>query len=158
MANVRRRVWWVLVALTVLITLFGIGDIFIGVAFDPAISVGLTGLTPAEVEADSAVGYRLFDFTTRTQGLLLVAIGVVLTTILLIPYREGERWAWYAMWIVPIWWVVGAPGLYLAYGLAPGQPPPPPMVSGPVLGIIAVAALLVDRHRFFVDRANPFSV
>lgn len=149
MAGLRRRAWWVLVALALLVGLFGIGDVFLGAAFDPGIGLGLTGLASAELEAQSAAGFRLFDFTTRSQGLLLVVVGVLLTTILLLPYRQGQRWAWYATWAMPAWWIGGLLGLYVAFGVAPDQPPPPPMVSGPVLGTIAAAILLLDRPRFF---------
>lgn len=149
MGALRRHVWWVLVALTVLVVLFGVGDILLGVAFDPGIALGLTGLTPSEVATQSAAGHRLFDFTTRTQGLLLVAVGVLLAVILRTPYRQGQRWAWYAIWVLPIWWIGGVLGLYVAFGVAPGHAPPPPMFSGPILGVLAAAALLFDRSRFF---------
>lgn len=70
-----------------------------------------------------------------------------MTVILVIPYRAGMRWAWYAMWALPVW-AFGVLGLYLAFGVDPRQPPPPPMVSGPLLGGIAVAVLLLDWRRF----------
>lgn len=147
MGALRRRAWWYLVALSVLIALFGVGDLIGGVTVDPGITLGLTGLTPAELGAQSAAGYRAFDFTTRTQGVSLVVMGVVLTAILLIPYRAGRRWAWNTMWILPAW-TVASVILYVGFGVAPGQPPPPPMVSGPLLGAIAVVVLLLDRRRF----------
>ena len=147
MERIRQRAWWPLLALTVLVGLFGLGDVLIGPPFDPGIAQGLTGLTHAELEAESAAGYRLLDFYTRGGGLDLMAMGVVLTLILLIPYRQGQRWAWWAMWLLPAWIAAGF-ALNLAYGVAPGEPPPPPMISGPILGAIAAAALLADRRRF----------
>jgi hypothetical protein len=99
--GLRRHAWWVLVALALLVGLFGIGDVLLGAAFDPGISLGLTGLTSAELEAQSAAGFRLFDFTTRSQGLLLVVAGVLLTTILLLPYRQGHAAATDGVWPGP---------------------------------------------------------
>jgi hypothetical protein len=52
------------------------------------------------------------------------------------------------MWLFPAW-TVGVVALLLAFGIAPNQAPPPPMISGAILGAIAAAALLVDRQRFF---------
>ena len=52
------------------------------------------------------------------------------------------------MWTLPAW-AFGVLGLYLAFGVDPRQPPPPPMVSGPLLGGLAVAVLLLDWRRFF---------
>ena len=143
-----RRAWWYLVAFSVLIGLFGVGDVIGGISVDPGITTGLSGLTLAELQAESAAGYRLYDFASRAQGLVLVIVGVLMTLILVIPYRAGMRWAWYAMWTLPAW-AFGVLGLYLAFGVDPRQPPPPPMVSGPLLGSIAVAVLMLDWRRFF---------
>ena len=147
MGTLRDRAWWYLVALSALIVIFGIGDVLVGAAADPGIALGLTGLTLPELETQSAAAYRMFDFTTRTQGWNLAIIGALLLAILLIPYRAGRRWAWWVLWLLPAW-SFGVAGLYLVSGLAPAQPPPPPLVSGPLLGGIAAAVLLLDRRRF----------
>jgi hypothetical protein len=49
---------------------------------------------------------------------------------------------------LPIW-ALSSLVLGLVYGLAPDQPLPPPMVSGPVVAAIAAFALLIDAGRFF---------
>jgi hypothetical protein len=148
MNALRRRAWWALAALSALLALFGIGDVIIGPPFDPGIALGLTGLTHAELQAESAAGYLLLDFYTRAAGAHLAVMGVALTAIVLVPYREGRSWAWWTLWLFPAW-TVAVFGLNAAFGVAPGQAPPPPMISGPILGAIAVGALLVDRPRFF---------
>jgi hypothetical protein len=148
MNALRRRAWWALVTLTVLLGLFGIGDVLIGPAFDPGIALGLTGLTHEELRAESAAGYLLLDFYTRAGGANLTVIGVALTAIVLVPYRAGRPWAWWTLWVYPAW-TLAVLALNLAFGVAPGQAPPPPMLSAPILGAIAVAALLIDRGRFF---------
>ena len=83
----------------------------------------------------------------------MVIGGVLMTVILLIPYRAGMPWAWFAMWTLPAS-AFAVLGLYLAFGVDPRQPPPPPMVSGPLLGGIAVAVLLLDWRRFFRGQNN----
>jgi hypothetical protein len=147
MNALRRRAWWALVSLTVLMGLFGVGDVLIGPAFDPGIALGLTGLTHEELRAESAAGYLLLDFYTRAGGVHLAMISVALTAIVLIPYRAGRPWAWRIMWLFPAW-TVAVFGMNAAFGVAPGQVPPPPMISGPILGAIAVLALLIDAPRF----------
>lgn len=104
-------------------------------------------MTPAELEAESASAYRMFDFTVRSQGVLLAAFGLLMTAILVGPYRHGERWAWNVAWVLPVW-AVAAAGLFVVVGLAPGAAPPPPMVSGPIIAVVAAAVLLWDRRRF----------
>ena len=147
MGAVRGRAWWVLAAMSVLILLFGLTDIAAGAEADPGIAVGLTGLSPAELRAESAAAYRMFDFTTRTQATLLVVVGILFTAILLGPYRARQPWAWRLMWLLPTW-SLSVPAAYLVFGLSPDQAPPPPLVSGPILGVIAALALLLDRRRF----------
>jgi hypothetical protein len=71
-------------------------------------------------------------------ALLLVAFGVT--------DRRNQRWAWWTMWVLPAW-AVGVPILYLVAGVEPDQPPPPPMVSGPILAVLSAAALLVSAPR-----------
>lgn len=150
MGAIRRRGWWYLVGVSVLLVLFGVLDVATGAAADPAIALGLTGLTLDELRAQDPAGYRLFDFFTRTQGILLVVSGALLTVILVIPYRAGRRWAWWTAWVLPAW-TAAVTAAYLAVGVDPSQPPPPPLVSGPLLGGIAVLVLLLDRRRFWSD-------
>lgn len=153
MDTLRQRAWWVLVLFAFVLVLFGLTDIAGGVAADPGITLGLSGMTLAEVEAAGPTAFRLYDFTTRTQGLALLVMGGLLAAILLIPYRRGERWAWYAAWSVPAW-AMAVLAMYLVAGTAADQPPPPPMVSAPITAAIGTVVLLLDRRRFRQDRAT----
>ena len=147
MSGARRRSWWILAFFAVTLVVFGIGDVLGGVLADPAITLTLSGRTPAEVQAAEPTAYRLYDFVTRSGGANLVLIGILLAVIVAIPYRGGHRWAWWAMWILPAWAAL-VPVQFLIAGTAAGQPPAPPMVSGPIVAVIAAGILLVDRERF----------
>ena len=35
-------------------------------------------------------------------GLLGTAFGIAAAVIALVPYRRGERWSWYALWLLPM--------------------------------------------------------
>jgi hypothetical protein len=154
MGIVRGRAWWSLVGIAALILVFGVGDMVGGASVDPGIALGVSGLSPSELERQGAPAYRMFDFATRTQGWSLAVVGCLLLAILLLPYRSGERWAWWALWILPAW-LFGVAALYLAFGLAPQRPLPPPLISGPILGAIAVTVLLLDRRRFAAAHEAP---
>ena len=143
----RPRPWWFLAFFAVVLVIFGLTDIAAGATADPGIPQALTGKDPARLQAESADAYRMFDFSARTQGWSLALIGALLLAIVGIPYRAGERWAWWVAWAIPVWSLV-TPVFYLAAGTAPGQPPAPPMVSGPILGVIGIVVLLLDRRRF----------
>ena len=139
--------WWLLPALSVVLVIFGVSDVLIGITSDPGITVAIIGLTPTELETVTTEGYRLADFMVRTQGLALAAFGLVLSAVLLVPYRAAQRWAWYAAFILPAFAIL-APLTYLVFGLAPGAQPSPPMISGPVFAAISVLLLVADRPRF----------
>lgn len=141
------RSWLLLPVLASLVAVFGVSDVLVGITSDPGITVAIAGLTPDQLQAASPEGYRLADFMVRTQGITLAAFGLLLAVVLLWPYRSGQRWAWKAAFILPIW-AASVPIMYLAFGLAPNAPPAPPMISGPVFAVLSVAVLVVDRRRF----------
>lgn len=147
MAGLRRRVWWILPALSIVLVIFGVSDVLIGITSDTGIPVAIIGLTPDELQAVSAEGYRLADFMVRTQGLVIAAFGLLLTIVLLVPYRGGQRWSWSAAFILPAW-AISVPLFSLVFGLAPGASPSPPMISGPIIAGLSVLALVADRSRF----------
>ena len=151
MDGIRRRLWWVLPGLSIVLVVFGVSDVLIGIASDPGIPVAVIGLAPAELETATADGYRLADFMVRTQGLSIAAFGLLLTIVLLVPYRTGQRWSWSAAFILPSWAVL-VPLTYLTFGLAPGAPPSPPMISGPIIAVVSTLVLLADRGRFTESR------
>ena len=149
------KAWWGLLAIAVLLVLFGVGDMVNGVEADPGIPIGVTGLTPAELRAEGPQAYRMYDLTVRSQGSSLVVVGGLMIAILLFAFRRGQRWAWWTMWLLPAWAIVVSMG-GLAVGIAPGQPPPPPVISGFALGIISGVILLASARPFLADRtATP---
>jgi hypothetical protein len=150
----QRIAGWGLLAIAVLAAVFGLGDVINGVANDPGVPLGVVGMTPAELEAEGPHAYRMYDVTLRGGGLSLVMLGALMTAILRFAFRRGQRWAWWTMWLLPAWAIsVSVAGLLI--GVAPGQPPAPPVVSGFVLGIFAGVMLLVSAPSFFGDHAAP---
>ena len=149
MGWLRRNGWWGLMAMTVVLVLFGITDVIVGAEADPGIPLGLIGLSPVELRAESEPGYRIFDFFVRSQGLVLVVLGLLGTGILLFAYRRDQQWAWWTMWALPVWAAAGF-SLYLVAGVEATQPPPPPpMVSGPFFAVLTNAIQLISAPRFF---------
>ena len=153
MTGSRWNGWWALLAIAVLLLLFGVGDMANGVANDPGIPLGVTGMTPAQLEAEGPNAYRMYDLTLRSQGSSLAVVGGLMGAILLFGFRRGQRWAWWTMWLLPAW-MVSASMVGLLIGVAPGQPPPPPVVSGFVLAIMSGVILLASAPSFFGDRAE----
>ena len=147
MTAVRRRAWWALAAIAVTLVVFGATDVGLGAKADPGISLAVVGMDPATLEAAQPDAYRMFDFVTRSQGIVLVMFGSLVLAVTVVPYRAAQPWAWRVLWLLPAW-AIAVPFLYLAFGTAPGQPPAPPMISGPLVAVVSAAALLIDRGRF----------
>lgn len=143
-----RHAWWGLLFMTVTLVLFGVTDVLVGPAADRAIPLGLTGMTLEELQAEGPASYRLFDFFTRANGYSLLMLGLFGTAILLFAFRRNQRWAWWSMWLLPLW-AAGGVAFYLVAGVESDQPPPPPMVSGPFFAVLTAAILLVSAPRFF---------
>ena len=147
----------ILIVIAAILVIFGIGDILAGPAADPAITVAVSGMRPADVAAAEPIGFRLYDFASRMGGLNLILIGLLLTSILAVPYRLGQRWAWTTMWLLPAW-SLAVPVALLVFGRAPGTPLPPPAISGPIVAAIACTVLIVDRGRFAGSRVREASL
>ena len=139
--------------MSVLIGLVGLWALVVGIAEDPSVPLGLTGLTLSELEAESLNGYRFADFGVRLGGMGLVVNGTLLAAIAAFALRQGRRWAWWAMWVMPIWGAATVV-LILAIGVAPGQAPPWPMISGAIVAVLSAALLLVSAPRF-LGRQKP---
>lgn len=147
MDRIRRAARWFLAAIAGLFAFFGAGDVVGGAAFEPTGSVSLTGKTLEALGAESPDALRVIDANARSGGLVLLSLGVLLLVILAVPYRRGERWAWWAMWLLPAW-IVSSLVLGLTRGYAPGQGPSAAALSGVVFAVLAALALFVDAPRF----------
>ena len=69
-------------------------------------------------------------------GIASVGFNVFALVMVLIPYRRYERWAWYALWLLPLMWLsqfVLAPDL--RYYL--------------VLAVLSTCGLILPYRRFF---------
>ncbi len=134
--------------MTVLVAVIGFSPVIQGINEDASVPLGITGMTAAQLQAASAQSYRLLDFEVRSSGIALIVIGTLLSAVLLGAFRQNRPWAWWMMWVLPLW---GASVfvLILAIGVAPGQAPPAPMISGLIIAVLSAALLLVSAPRFF---------
>ena len=44
----------------------------------------------------------LYSMDLVVLGLLGTGFGLLAAAVAVIPYRRGERWAWYALWLLPV--------------------------------------------------------
>lgn len=153
MRGLQRNAWKGLLVLTLLIGLVGLWALIVGIAEDQSVPLGLTGRSLADLAAESPDGYRFADFGVRAGGMGLVLIGSVLASVVMFAFRPGQKWAWWVVWAMPIW-AASTVGLILIIGIAPGQAPPWPMISGIVVGLLSTGLLLVTAPRFLGRRGD----
>jgi hypothetical protein len=68
-------------------------------------------LRPATVSEISALGQNLLEFmtfTTQMLGLAMLFACLLLCVIVLVPYRKGAKWSWYAMVVIGGIYILGA--------------------------------------------------
>ena len=153
MAWLQRHAWQFLLAMTVLMAVIGVNPVVNGINEDPSVPLGFAGMTAAELEADNARSFRLIDIQSRFTGLDLIVMGTLLSAVLVGAFRQNARWAWWAMWLLPLW-ATSVVVMILVTGLMPGQPLPSPLISGPVIALLSSALLLVGAPRFFGRQTN----
>ncbi len=83
---------------------------------------------------------------TRAWGITWVGFNIFALAVIVGPYRRGERWAWYTLWLLPL--------LLLSYFvLAPHIP------MNLVLAILTAAfGLILPYRRYFSDAEQPSRV
>ncbi len=81
----------------------------------------------------------------RAIGVAYIGMGLFGTLIAVIPYRRGERWAWFSLWYYPVFW-----SAHLLGSLPPDQD----HIHQVVFIILSLASLLVSMRAFF-PRGRP---
>jgi hypothetical protein len=148
MGWLRRHAWQPLLGMTALIAIIGLNPVAQGIHEDPTVPLAFTGRTADQLQSDNPESFRLMDVQARFSGLDLIVIGLLMSAVLLTGFRRNERWAWWAMWLLPLWGGAVAATI-LRTGLAEGQAPPTPTFTGPAIAAVSTALLLISAPRFF---------
>ena len=143
-----RHSWKVLFLISIIVGLFGLGDIIQGMSADSAIANSITGVAWGELQESSPKIADLIDLQVRSGGGQLITLSILSIAICLAGFRRGERWAWYTLWAWPLFTVL-AFITFLIVDRQPDFPPPPPLLSAPVFFVVSVLALLLPYRKFF---------
>ncbi|MBA2691506.1 MAG: hypothetical protein H0U65_03300 [Rubrobacter sp.] len=76
----------------------------------------------------------------RLMGTQLMMMAVLGLAVILGPFRHGERWAWFALWCFPAFFVIHI----IAFGT---------FVIDGIFTAICAASLLVPYRKFFPNRS-----
>ena len=148
--EIARRAWVVWAGISVLFLLFGLDDLRQGGASyaggERVLFEGISGTTWDALQASQPTVANVIDTLVRMSGIDLAILGLLSLTIALTGVRRRERWAWRAMWALPLWLVAQLAVLTLA-DKVPGAGVPVPVMSGTFLLVVTVATLLLTYRR-----------
>ena len=135
---------WVLISAVGVLTLVGGAPHAFGMNTDPATVERIVGMTLSELKASNPLFYDLYNFYFRFGGLSDMGFGFFVTLISSTVYRRGERWAWYALWAVPVFFL-GSSAIAMSLGPSSGD-----LLSFTLLFVIlSLLGLLLSFRKFF---------
>ena len=106
---------------------------------NPPSPEGMTGLTLTEMNARIPGMFGYISSISRQLGNLLLTMGVLLMGISAVPYKKGEKWAWYVCWIIPVFLIIQLVNSRGGFGWQ----------GDAVFLVVAVAGLLLPYRKFF---------
>jgi hypothetical protein len=141
-----RNAWKVVFGLFILILYLGIGEFIQGQGGDPGMVEAVSGIPWQELKASNPGVAHLLDVETRIIGSLWVGFGLAGAALSFIGLRQGERWAWWLAWSLPLVMALIL-GIFLSANLIPESPTPPALVSAPITIIVSAFALVLSSHK-----------
>jgi hypothetical protein len=144
----QRYAWTVLLVVSALSLLIGLGDFILAGNGDPALVESMTGTPWAEVKATNPHMASLVNLLTRILGAWLIGFSVLALGVSVTAYRKGDRWAWYALWALPLTFALIF-AVFLTAGRVAGAPTPPALFSAPGLFVLSALGLLLPYRQFF---------
>ena len=146
--TLQRYAWIVLLVVGVLSLLIGLGDFILAGNGDPALVESVTGTPWTEVTATNPRIASLVNLLSRILGAWLIGFSILAVGISVTAYRKGDRWAWYALWALPLTFALIF-AAFLTAGRVSGAPMPPALFSAPGLFLLSAFGLLLPYRRFF---------
>jgi len=73
-----------------------------GLSPDSQAVENLTGMTWNELLALNPGLANFYGWLEREISIIYLSFLVLLAIVIAFPYRKGHRWAWYAVWILPV--------------------------------------------------------
>ncbi|UCE45485.1 MAG: hypothetical protein JSU93_00910 [Methanobacteriota archaeon] len=139
------------------IAFFALGSIFLVTAIphalgyntDPALVENLGGMTPDELKDSNPMFFDLYSFYLMGGALSDIGFAFLITVVSATAYRRGEKWAWYAFWFIPVYFIAFI-ALSLAFESSSSVMIPPLMV----FVVVSLVGLLLPFRKFFPSKAQ----
>ena len=144
----QKYAWVILLVVSVLSLLIGLGDFFLAGDGDPALVESMIGTSWTEMKVSTPRVANLVNLLTRILGAWLIGFSILGIGISVTAYRNGEKWAWYTLWALPLTYVLIFAAFFTA-DRVPGSPVPPALYSAPGLFVLSILGLLLPVKKFF---------
>jgi len=96
---------WLIFVIIGIIVMIGAIPHILGFNTDPALVKTISGKTIDELRSLNPMFFNLYSFYFRGGGLSDLGFAFFLIAISLTAYRQGQKWAWYAFWFVPVYFL-----------------------------------------------------
>jgi hypothetical protein len=120
----------------------------LGLNTDPALVQTISGKTIDDLKVLNPMFFNLYDFYFRGGGLSDLGFAFFLIVISATAYRRGQRWAWYAFWFIPAYFL----GWVALSSILPPESQSsllPPLI---VFIILSLAGLFLPFRVFFPSK------
>jgi hypothetical protein len=117
----------------------------LGVNTDPTLVQSISGQTIDEIKNSQPLFFNLYNFYFSGGGLSDLGFAFFLIVISLTAYRQGQKWAWYAFWFVPAYFLAW---IALSLTLPPASQSSllPPLI---VIVVLSLFGLFLPFRKFF---------
>jgi len=136
--------WIFFLIIGVLILAGGIPHMF-GINTDPALVETISGQTIEELKNSNSMFFSLYNFYFSGGGLSDVGVAFFLIIISIFAYRTGQKWAWYSLWFVPLFFI----GWLFLISPLPDQAQSSMFTPLIVFIVLSILGLLLPLRKFF---------
>ncbi len=120
----------------------------LGINTDPALAESIVGMPIDDLKDSNPASVELYNFYFRSGGLSDLGFAFFLTVISITAYRRGEKWAWYAFWFVPAFFI-GFAALSLTLESSSSM-----LLPLMVFIILSLVGLLLPFRKFFPRKGH----
>lgn len=120
----------------------------LGLNTDPALVESIAGMSIDALKSSNPMFFNLYNFYLSSGGISDFGFASLLIIVSATAYRGGQKWAWYAFWIVPVFFF-GFTGLSLNLEASSSSYMLPPLMMFIILSLLG---LLLPYRKFFPSR------
>jgi len=142
---------WVLLFVIGALILVGGVPHSLGINTDPETVERLIRMTLTEFQNSNPAFFYLYMFYFRFGGLSDIGVAFFIMAISLTAYRRGERWAWYAMWFVPAFFI-GSAAITVSSITMGAESSLSLLLPITVFAVLGLLGLLLPVRKFFPEK------